>query len=296
MSSVTTQFVFNPSAEATGTVNESAPGTLQLRAGMSYEDNPTIAYSPLHGEEFVTRLLSPVSLDTLLLLFHSGWSVERILRVGVQRLNDVKNAPTASGPTPTTAPEFETFLEVARALRGLQTRDALVFGYEQEGDAATLVLRIEPAALDSPEAGLVRDALGLDDGTGRYEVTPQRLKGGGDQIAVQTRSLMGILFYLSQGVEVPEADVRRGAVTVTRTADGGVFDWGALTGDLMDVRTAPARPPGAAIAVQYRGHWFYVGDADLESKSTFALLTQLFSLQAGKIERAQPMFTLPLSR
>jgi len=48
--------------------------------------------------------------------------------------------------------------------------------------------------------------------------------------------------------------------------------------------------------VRYRGTWFYIDDADLNSKSTFGLLSYLFYLQAGDIKTFTPALTLPLGR
>jgi hypothetical protein len=45
--------------------------------------------------------------------------------------------------------------------------------------------------------------------------------------------------------------------------------------------------------VRYRGHWFWVDDADLESKSTFGLLSNLFSLQSAQSRAAGPLLTVP---
>ena len=50
------------------------------------------------------------------------------------------------------------------------------------------------------------------------------------------------------------------------------------------MRSSTSRPANAFVAVPYRGAWFYIADNDLESKSTFMLLTQLFNLQAGQIK------------
>jgi hypothetical protein len=47
------------------------------------------------------------------------------------------------------------------------------------------------------------------------------------------------------------------------------------------------------LRVNYRGHWFYIDDSDLESKSTFTLLARIFALQAGKAEGIVPVLTLP---
>ncbi len=108
------------------------------------------------------------------------------------------------------------------------------------------------------------------------------------------RSLSGVLYFYSHGVEVPAGDVERGLVTVTRTADGRPFDWHDVTGDLLWVRSSDEEPAGAAVKVRHRGHWFYIADDDLTSKATFAMLAEVFSLQAGGTPSAGPLLTLPL--
>jgi len=50
----------------------------------------------------------------------------------------------------------------------------------------------------------------------------------------------------------------------------------------------------AAVAVAHRGHWSYIDEADLASKSTFALLAQLCVLQDGSAQGAVPVLTLPV--
>jgi hypothetical protein len=62
------------------------------------------------------------------------------------------------------------------------------------------------------------------------------------------------------------------------------------------VRSQPFKPAEAATAVRYRGEWFYIDDADLESKATCSILSQIFALQAGKSESLIPVLTLPIGR
>ena len=95
----------------------------------------------------------------------------------------------------------------------------------------------------------------------------------------------------------PKRISRAGLVTVTQAEHGGVFDWGDTpAGRLFQVRSGPERPQGAYIATFYRGHWFWIEDNDLESKSTFMLLRQLFDLQAGQNTGQGPTLTLPVGR
>jgi hypothetical protein len=117
-----------------------------------------------------------------------------------------------------------------------------------------------------------------------------------DAIKVETRSLLGMLYSLSQSVEVPERDREKGKVMITRDESGMPFDWKEVLGDALQIKYQLIRPAEAAVAVSYRGYWFYVDDSDLESKSTFSLVSQIFALQAGKIEGVVPVLTLPVGR
>jgi len=116
-------------------------------------------------------------------------------------------------------------------------------------------------------------------------------------IRIQTRSLLGIMYYLSHGVEVPESDVKNGKVTVTHDEEGNVFDWPRFTEDLLRIQSkGELIRESPAVAVRYRGTWFYIDDSDLNSKSTFSLLAQIFSLQAGGVPTTAPLLTLPIGR
>jgi len=160
------------------------------------------------------------------------------------------------------------------------------------------VLLVSPFVSDSEEVRELARLLGLPPGGTRYELaagTRSRDAVGSEgdgAIVVSMRSLLGVFFYLSHGIDVPAAHVERGLVTVTRDTQGGIFDWRRLTGDILRVKTSPGRPAAAAIAVPYRGQWFYIEDSDLESKSTFALLLEMFNMSADAKLGATPALTL----
>jgi hypothetical protein len=151
-----------------------------------------------------------------------------------------------------------------------------------------VVLQFATDALERPETRELLTLLQLASGSRHYPLTYYVIEHEQAQdresLSVETRSLLGILFFLSQSVEVPEGDRLTGKVTVTRDETGAPFDWQNVTGDLLRIQSTPTVPVHAAVAVQYRGSWFYIDDADLGSKSTFSLLSQLFALQAGKID------------
>jgi len=119
--------------------------------------------------------------------------------------------------------------------------------------------------------------------------------GGDDRITVVPRSMIAALFYVSQAVEAPRSHENAGRVTVTRDADGKRFDWSAVTGELIQIRSSRTPPLSAQTRVFYRGSWFYVDDTDLASKTTFSLLMQLFALQSGHVKAITPILTIPVS-
>ena len=121
VSSVASQFTLSTSANASSTLQEGVKGIFGLGGSVGVTEKPTVTYSPLQGDQFIQRVLSPLPLETITLLYHSGWSVERIFRLCFQRMNNLKNAPGASGPTPKKAPRFEKFIEATKYLRELQS-------------------------------------------------------------------------------------------------------------------------------------------------------------------------------
>lgn len=112
-------------------------------------------------------------------------------------------------------------------------------------------------------------------------------------LVVSGRSILGVLTFLAQHVDVPDEHVRRGLVRVTLGPDGRRFDWHELSGGLFHIRNSPEEPTDAFLRVHYRGHWFYIDDTDIESKSTYTLLAELFSLQAANGNVEAPVLTLP---
>lgn len=293
VSSISTNFTFEGSALAGGTVN-SAPSMAALGVAGRVVASPTVTYTPLQGDQFSERFLSPIDLSTVLLLTNSGWSVERVFRLCVRSLNGVLNAPSASGPTPADAPVFEDFLRTTRLLRALQKRRVLSLAHtEGSTDESKLVLEIAPEALDSPELLELTKLLRLTPGRQRYNIE-NKATTDPETIGIVTRSLMGSLFYVAHGVDVPDEDFEYGRVRVTRTPDGEVFDWSRLSRGLLEIRSNDDQPNDAATHVPYRGSWFYIADSDIDSKATFTLLAQLFALSAGEIPSMAPILTLPV--
>ena len=292
VSNVASQFSLQKKASITAQLENMANDIFNLGASTVYEEKPTISYSPLQGDKFVQNFLSMLPLKTIALLFHSGWSVERIFRISFQRLNDLENAMGASGPTPQIAPQFKEFLEAVMFLRELQVQDGLNITYREENGQPQLVLQVLKKLKNSRSAIEFARSVNGKIGTTTYILSSSSNAEQSNHIRVVTRSLLGIMFYLSQSVEVPERDIKKGRVTLTKTPDGGVFDWQEVTAKLLRIRSKMEEPDQASIRIYFRDAWFYIDDSDLGSKSTFSLLAQIYSLQSGRVKSNAHFLTI----
>ncbi|MFO0908704.1 MAG: hypothetical protein U0794_10150 [Isosphaeraceae bacterium] len=68
---------------------------------------------------------------------------------------------------------------------------------------------------------------------------------------------------------------------MTHDEAGVPYDWSALLGDLCRIHVAWFKPRNAYLAVPYRGYWYYIDDADLETKSTIGLLQELSTFRSA---------------
>ena len=290
--SVASQFKLKNKASITAQLESMVKDIFNLGASTSYEESPTVSYTPLHGDDFVKNILSTLPLKTITLLFHSGWSIERVFRVSCQLLGGLENAPGASGPTPKLAPQYKEFLKAVQYLQEIDDRDALRINYQEVNGQPQMVLQILNESKNSKPALEFARTVNTVPGKSMYVLnhfpTPEQV----DHLRVVPRSFLGIMFYLSQSIEIPKRDVLKGKVTLTKTLTGESFDWSDVTGDLLTIRSSDEEPLRSVVRIYYRNSWFYIDDSDLDSKSTFSLLTQIYALQSGAIKSTDPVLTI----
>jgi len=325
-----------------GTSGGHTPDSLSLGAGVGYSERPTITYTILGGEEFSKRLLTPIPVVSISQLADSGWRSDRVLKLTVEQMNGVKNAPRASGPTPREAPEFRDFQEAVRLMRKLNREGmfsfefgkrakqigdpilldkvegdmlvdagkmALEFRATEDGkkmaliqDQRILMMRVSDRGVESQEVRRLRELLHLQPERARYDLIdradadydPLEPDDLVSNISIESRSLMGVMYYLSNAVDVPPEHKAAGPVTETLDSEGNPFDWSEVFEGIFVVHCSKSRPRNAAVAVKYEGYWFYIAKDDENSLSTFVLLSQLASLTAGERKGSAPVLTLPI--
>lgn len=288
-SAVSAQLRRNAELSASAAIADAAITERSAGVGgrLTFTEQPTLTFIPLRGEAFMAKVLSRLDLSTLLLLYHSGWDIERVFRLCVDNLNQIVNAASASGSLLTRQEEHDRFREAMRLLRRLRLEGAVDFGYVGNGDAASAVIALSRS---SPSAKRFRERLQLDPTRTSYRLELGTLAEAKDRgaVVIGTRSVMGILFFLSRGVDVPASDLPRvtGATHAASLVD-------KPHPSLFHLHVTDREPVEHSLSTRYRNHWFYIDDTDRSSKQTLTLLSQLFSIQSGEASTLAPVLTLP---
>lgn len=277
-----------------------ATSAVSITPFVNYEriEKPTVTYQPIRGEGFVREFLSPIQLQAMVLLNSSGWKIDRIMRCCAQRLNGINNAPSASGPTPKFAPDYEKFSELSSLFAELEKEDAidLVMEKSRENGNVEVFMYIEKDFADPAIVERIWELLEIDRGLFKIKLVAYHGKRHRkDEIIVDTRSPLSLLYFLSQSVHVPETDQAMGKVTLTEDVEGYVFNWDDVLDGIMKIHSGTACDRVASTMVHYRGTYFYIDDSDLESKSTFSLLTQLLAMQIKSPDVPVTALTIPLN-
>lgn len=233
----------------------------------------------------------------------SGWSLDRVFAVCLNSINNLKNAPSISDFEPGRSPSFRPFREVISILRDLQRRGALTVAQNLYADSPlrdaasqldisekrpggagsvpAIELILDGGEEDRSQVSRLKTLLGLDPSLNRFRVIAAPEAPDRRTLAVSTRSLTAALHYLGHGIEVPPRDLAAGRVNKSMPGeDFRNLDWQELMQGVFSVRSSEAPPDEANVAINYRGSWFYIADNDIDSKSTFVLLSQLMALHS----------------
>lgn len=276
----------NPALRAVFGVRTDPSSQDNWGVNLGYSDQPTISYAPLKGEEFAQRMLTPIAPLVILGLTKSGWSVDRVFQCCVQQLNDLRNRPTQDAPTSGPA-EDTRFLRATALLRRIQEAGYLSFNLELEPGRHVLYLHVRPVPAEfQPEAQELRDLLGFTQPLDRIKLVFDSVRQAENELAIETRSLLGVMYALSQTFSPPEDQVRDGQAPTSPLAGAAGDQW-------LQIEHSRTPVLGAFTQAYFNGHWYYIRNSDWKSKRTFALLTYLFSSQASTDATGAPLITVP---
>ncbi len=295
VSSVVNQYSYTGALGAGASFNlHSDSDSVSGNAAISYSVRPTITYTPLQGAEFTRRMIAPIPVELLFALGQGGWPMDMLLPICLQRINRVENSSFGPVPSERDRELLRGFHEVVQLFLELQQRSCIDVWRDDAETEGLRYMAFEPH--DEEEEALVerlRTLLGLDPALNVFKLTGRVTQLSPDEISLQPRSELSVMFALARGIEVPQAHL----------SDRRVIPSDPVAPDSTDplpvvlrAATSTSYPDNPFVAIKYEGHWFYIDHADISSKRAFGLITYLFQLQASGGQGVAPLLTLPAGR
>ena len=263
-----------------------------LIGGFAYEENPTITYAPVQGEKYLWEIFSPIPLDFLVLSVRNYINSALFLSILTHRINDMRNPEFLVIPSSEPDPRFQRFSELFMELSNAGVLDPVV-APEKDHSYKILITGYAPVYTEKVHEYLTLVGLPIPEDESRDILIPLyfAIKGQElDGIAISTRSTIDLIQILEAAVEVPEEHETEGIV-ITYPKPG-------LAGQDIHIHASKHQPERAAVAVKYRGYWFYINDADMKTKLFYKIVRSLWSVSiaASADQKAAPVLTLPVSR
>ncbi len=256
-----------------------------------YEENPTISYTPVDGEQYLHRLFSPLSVEAVAELAGGFTDPAPVYWALIEGVNGAQNpAFLFAGSAPD--PRFARFVELMTRLKQANR----LHWVKPAGGGGDLAIVIDHFAEDyAAEVDELLEILSLPavGASGGQVSIPVSLALDGRKlggIGLSTRPIFKLVEILSASVHVPEADIESGRAT--RFPPLGV------AGQSLKVLHSSSRPDNALVAVRHREGWFYIDDRDLATKGYFRLMEALWSATIAESTSgaASPVLTVPVGR
>jgi len=254
-----------------------------------YTDRPTTTYVPMTGEKFLRGLITPIDPKNIFFMLQTGYAADFILALTVESLNGVRNRSITAGAVREADPEFKRALQLLREVQASGAFGMRVEETRPKGSAAVVFFRHEDAPADVLEKlAEIRRVLKLPPDQQKYVLTYSPVRGGEGELAVNSRSMLQILFAFASYVDVPKAHLdEHRAVPVSGETPPGSGQ------DVVRIRSGREQPADAYAAVFYRGHWFWIDDSDWQTKRALSAVMFFFTLgETGGTDKL-PQVTIP---
>ena len=295
VTNVTANIRFTAAAEAQfglGPSKAYETNLIPLSSGLAFEDNPTISYVPIEGEEQFDRLMSPLPLKFVVILSSAMEHNRLPFLMLTKSINHIRNPKFIHSPMSDADPRFMRIVDLLSTLKetghiewARDAREQIVF---------SLVIRNhEPGR---PEE--IRELLDLldvqqqMDGTKPivvpvYDAIEEPAAGG---VAVTTNSIYDLIELLSASIDVPEKHSESGLALG--------YPPPGMAGSRVRIRRSKAAPQSASVSISYRNSYFYIAETDQDTKLMFRTLRTLWKDRIASTTQFQsaPVLTLPVSQ
>ena len=300
VSNIAATFDFRVNSGLTGLL-AGAPGadSLSLTLGSSAAENPTVTIIPIQGKEFTTRLLTPITEETIFFLAQQGIDPAILFRL-VSRGIILESGVLSNQPY--RQEEYRKFRQRVMHLSWLQSERHLFIGPLQFTDGGQrktgriVITNYDPNTLaDNERLTLQQQAERFARHHILVDIRPDHPGGAFPMFGqIKLRSFKAILEFIGRGIaEEPEFDV----APDPRTGPVAVNPAKTLT-----IREAPTQPAEAIISVQKRRLSYYIDQESAEGETfdrwnheAFDLLYQLYHLTVTDVSQI-PSLPIAISK
>jgi hypothetical protein len=241
---------------------------------------------PLSGEDFMRRMLSPVSTSEWILLGSTARHPGDVFALAVRRVNGLRNPLLGEEPA---SPEFARFVELYDRLRRADVLDN-VQRPETGSGYFWHIHDYEDTYGDSVREFL--DLLGIEvkpDGSAILLPVREAVGSSVSVVHLQTRSAWEVLKVFGTGIEIPAAHLKAGIVEPLTSAESEERRF-------ITIRSSGKRPENATVRIRFRDQWFYIDATDTRSKQAFGLLRTFIGMRlADPAAHQAPVLTVPVN-
>lgn len=254
--------------------------------GGRYTDRPTITFRPRAGAVFAKNIMTPIEPRAILYLLQSGYAASFVLPLCIDTMNGLRNGSGTISGASKTDPRFARAVELMSMVQGQGGFGMRIKKSEEDPRGAILINVGRPDGTPELRAAVqeLNGLLRLDNGLPEYKVFYSSGAGGKDTIAMQTRSVLSIMFELACQIEAPPEHVKKGYV-VPGVSDSDVTR-------MLAVKSG-ADPSEAFVKVKYHDNWFWIDNHDLHSKRTFTFLNLLSAFVESEQPQMPTLLTVP---
>jgi hypothetical protein len=288
---IVSSYSLTQSATLGGTIIPSGGSSLPLSGTGTFSNSPTITYVPLTGNAYLKGLLTPLSPTMVFAAIQNGAPADLILLSSLQSINGLKNQQaTWSGITPAD-PDFHRVLELLHRIQmsGLVREYVKVDANSQQTSILTMRVKDVPPEAQAAVSEL-RTLLHLNAEAAEFKLVYGPAASSDTEIAVLTRSIIGLIVNMASQVEVPAEHMAQHRAFPGFEAN---HDTPGIV-PLMRIHSSSTKPLDSFVEIYYRKTWFWIDDGDLDSKRVFAQLMQLFTMaDTGTREESLPVVTIP---
>jgi len=227
---------------------------------------------------FAKNIMTPLEPRAILYLIQSGYSAAFVFPLCVDSMNGLRNGSSTLTGTEDTDLRFDRVVELmVKVQKGAGLGMRIKKNPDDERGAVLIVVGRQDATPGVQAASAeVGELLGLEPGAGEYNVLYGTGVGDKNTLTMQTRSVLHIMFEISNLISAPPEHLKKGYVVPASNVK--------RVNPLIAIESSKSEPSDAFVKVKHHDHWFWINHSDLRSKRTFTFL----HLLSAFVESAQP--------